>query len=117
MTDRPSFPPAVLEALRKGNKLEAIKLLRQASKTGLVEAKALVDAVQGAKAAGARAAAPHARSPSVGAAARATPGPPVPGYVPHSESGLSPGEVPRAGAHFWWVLVLVLGAVAVLALI
>ena len=122
MTDRPPFPPAVLEALRKGNKLEAIKLLRQASKTGLVEAKALVDAVQGAKAAGgpaagARAAAPHARSPSVGAAARATPGPPVPGYVPHSESGLSPGEVPRAGAHFWWALVLVLGAVVVFALI
>ena len=101
MTDRPTFPPAVLEALRKGNKLEAIKLLRQASKTGLVEAKAAVT---------------PARSAYVGAATSATPVPPVPGYVPHSESGLSPGEVPRAGAHFWWVLVLVLGVVVVFAL-
>ena len=115
MTDRPSFPPAVLEALRKGNKLEAIKLLREASKTGLVEAKALVDAMQGAKAARAKAATPP-RPPSVGVAARPAPGPPIPGYVPHSKSGLSPGEVPRAGGNFGWVLVLVVGAVVIFAL-
>ena len=115
MSDRPSFPPAVLEALRKGNQLEAIKLLREASKTGLVEAKALVDAMQGAKAARAKEATPP-RPPSVGAVARTVSRPPIPGYVPHSKSGLSPGEVPRTGGNFWWVLVLIVGVVVLFAL-
>ena len=97
-TDRPSFPPAVLEALRKGNKLEAIKLLRQASKAGL------------AKPAG-----EHARPAPVGAPAVGH-SRPIPGYVPHSQSGLSPGEVPRARGQSWWVVVLVLGVVAFLVL-
>ena len=114
-TDRPSFPPAVLEALRKGNKLEAIKLLRQASKAGLAQATSMVEAAQASKAAGANAAGPPARPASVGAAA-AAPAPPIPGYVPHSKSGLSPGEVPRAGGQSWWALVLVLGVVGFLVL-
>jgi hypothetical protein len=35
--------PAIVEALRKGNKIEAIKLLRQASGLGLAEAKGMVE--------------------------------------------------------------------------
>ena len=96
-SERPSFPPAVLEALRKGNKLEAIKLLRQASKAGLAEAKSMVKA-------------PTHRA-SVGAHA-VTPARPIPGYIPHSHSGLSPGEVPRGGGQAGWIFVVVAALIA-----
>jgi ribosomal protein L7/L12 len=39
-----NLPPDVLDALRRGRTLEAIKRLRQATGLGLAEAKALVDA-------------------------------------------------------------------------
>lgn len=38
------LPPAALDALARGNKLEAVKLVREASGLGLAEAKDLVDA-------------------------------------------------------------------------
>ena len=99
MTDRPAFPPAVLEALKKGNKLEAIKLVREAGKTGLAEAKVAIEAVEGRPL---RTVQHH--HPTVTT---------MPGYVPHSKSGLSPGEVPRGGGEFGWIVV----AVAALAII
>lgn len=40
------LPPDVLEALRKGNKIEAIKLLREKMKVGLAEAKNVVDSLE-----------------------------------------------------------------------
>jgi hypothetical protein len=37
----------------------------------------------------------------------------MPGYVPHSKSGLSPGEVPRGGGEFGWIVVAVVALVAI----
>jgi hypothetical protein len=106
MSERPSFPPAVLEALRKGNKLEAIKLLRQASKAG--------PGMKPAKAAPKQAAAAH--RPTVGAHA-VTPARPIPGYIPHSRSGLSPGEVPRGGGETGWIFVVIAALVSIFVLL
>ena len=105
-SQRPSFPPAVLEALRKGNKLEAIKLLREASKAGLAEAKSMVEAAQGMKPANAPKQAAAVHRPTVGAHA-VTPARPIPGYIPHSRSGLSPGEVPRGGGQAGWIFIVI----------
>ena len=44
--DRHSLPANVVEALRRGNKIEAIKLLREATHVGLAEAKGVVDALE-----------------------------------------------------------------------
>ena len=41
-----NLPPDVVEALRKGQKVEAIKRLRATTKIGLAEAKALIDALE-----------------------------------------------------------------------
>jgi len=41
------FPPAAAEALRKGNKIEAIKIVREAWNIDLKEAKEAVEAYQG----------------------------------------------------------------------
>ncbi len=38
-----TLPPQAVDALRRGNKIEAIKLLRQASGLGLAEAKGIID--------------------------------------------------------------------------
>ena len=44
VTTEPGLPAPVVEALRRGNKVEAIKLLRQQGGLGLKEAKDMVDA-------------------------------------------------------------------------
>ncbi|HET6265217.1 MAG TPA: hypothetical protein VFD95_10180 [Usitatibacter sp.] len=102
-----SFPPEVLEALKRGNKIEAIKLLRAAAKVGLAEAKSVVDALQNAPAGSAPAASPPAaKRPNVGIA-----------HKHHAinpnlirRPGLSPGEVPHSGGGgMGWVVVLVGG--------
>ena len=106
MTQR-QFPPEVLEALKRGNKIEAIKLLRAAAKVGLAEAKTVVDALQNSQAGIAPAAPPPAaKRPNVGIA-----------HKHHAinpnlvrRPGLSPGEVPReGGGGMGWVVVLVGG--------
>ena len=115
MTD-PSkvLPPPVIEALRAGNKIEAIKRLREVSGIGLGEAKALIDAVehharaaakQGKQAASAAATMhakhtghPHAKHPNP--------------LIMH-RPGLSPGEEPRVGGHGWWILALIAAGVFV----
>ncbi|MEP7067619.1 MAG: hypothetical protein ABI789_00200 [Usitatibacter sp.] len=80
----PTLPPEVVEALRRGNKIEAIKLLRKAAGLGLAEAKARAEAHAPGAAAG---------RPMSGNAAHA---PLYPGgrRIP----GLSPGEVPRTSS-------------------
>jgi len=106
MTQRPAFPPEVLEALKKGNKLEAIKLLRAAAKVGVAEAKTVVEALQNAQGGKSTAAAPQPpKRPNVGIA-----------HKHHAinpnlirRPGLSPGEVPRSGDGMGWVVVLVGG--------
>ena len=46
ITYDPKVPPGVLEALQSGNKIEAIKLYRQATGVGLAEAKDRVEELQ-----------------------------------------------------------------------
>ena len=86
-----ALPPQVLAELARGNKIEAIKLLREATGVGLKEAKDTVDA---AESSGANSA----------------------GTVP----GLAPGEVPRTHGKAWgrWLLltVVLVGVLAFLKL-
>jgi len=106
---RPTIPPQVLQALQSGNKIEAIKLLRQAASMGLAEAKNMVDALDAAKA---RTAADTARQGATsprGLPAHHKPAPVNP-YLAR-RPGLSPGEMPRTGADFGWVMVLLAGLV------
>lgn len=94
---RPPLPPEVLDALRRGQPLEAIKRLRAAGGLGLREAKQLVDAHRAGQAAESTAARPVANP-----------------HQPHlGQPGLAPGEVPRTrGGLGWVILALVLGAIA-----
>jgi ribosomal protein L7/L12 len=74
-----SFPPAAADALRRGNKIEAIRLVREHHGIGLKEAKDLVEQ--------------HAQLivPTVDSLA--------------PREGLSPGEVPRSSGRATWLLV------------
>jgi hypothetical protein len=95
------LPPEVENALRKGQLIEAIKLLRKAQGYGLAEAKAALDA--------------HVRKTMAGAASTAT-------HKPYHHQtttlrprhpGLGPGEVPRGGGGGGAVVVvLAIGALA-----
>jgi len=102
MTDPRSIPPQVLEALKRGNKIEAIKLLRQATGVGLAEAKGAIDSHESAH--GGRAAMPGSEHPS--AAQR----PHVKVTIPVQHSDLGPGEVPRTSGNAIAFLVLVIAA-------
>ena len=73
-------PPSVTDALRRGNKIEAIKLMREHTGLGMKDAKDAVDALEAT--------------------------------VSGTLSTLSPGEVPRSGGKFMWVIILVAIAVA-----
>jgi len=97
------LPPGVVEALRKGNKIEAIKLLRAVSKVGLAEAKTVIDALErhGAQKGGHQAghSEHHPRVP-----------PTPPPVIPGSQPGLSPGEVPRTPGEFGFVILVIVAA-------
>lgn len=45
-TFEPALPPDVMAALQRGNKIEAIKLLRKHTGLGLKEAKDQIDAIE-----------------------------------------------------------------------
>ena len=84
--------PAVVDALRKGNKIEAIRLLREKSGLGLKEAKDVID-----------------RAPMQPSAIKQS----VPNMSapPTALPGLSPGEVPQTKGSRWWIAaVIVAGA-------
>ncbi len=75
------LPPSAIEALARGDKIEAIKITRQHTGLGLKEAKDLVDRHE---------AGPHH------APAPAPAGAPQPQGLPPRRPGLAPGEVPRS---------------------
>lgn len=108
-SQRPQIPLAVMEALKGGNKLEALKLLRDAAKAGKVDPKSMVEALAGVKAA-----VGQARASRTGDVIR---------HHHSSENeyrarpGLSPGEEPDAGGASWWVLVFLGFGVLVYALV
>jgi ribosomal protein L7/L12 len=74
-----SLPAAAASALQQGNKIEAIRLLREQTGLGLKEAKNAIDAS-------------------------------MEGGQP-ADSGPSPGEVPRTGGFYWWLVAAGLAAV------
>lgn len=134
-TPRPSLPPDVLDALQRGNIIEAIKLLRASTGLGLKEAKDAIEAHKNGKPL------PDARIKTAGG---------LPANVmealqrgdkieairllreqtgfglkeakdavddseaaPYSgSSDLAPGEVPRSGKSYSWVVILIVIAVA-----
>jgi ribosomal protein L7/L12 len=73
------FPPAAADALRRGNKIEAIRLVREHHGIGLKEAKDLVEQHE------------QLIVPTVDSLA--------------PRDGLSPGEVPRSSGRITWLLV------------
>ena len=102
MADRNSLPPEVIEAILRGNKIEAIKLLREAMRLGLAEAKSIVEAhetITGAKAKG--------QPPPKPKPARE-----VRTYSRHRDQELSPGEEPRSSASPFGVILAIVAVIA-----
>ena len=98
MTNPKMLPPQVVDALRRGDKIAAIKILREASGVGLAEAKGLVDHHEGVGAP-----APHpVRSAAMNAAraARTARG-----------DGLGPGEQPRSSGGTAFIAMAVMAAI------
>ena len=89
-----TLTPEVLAALKSGNKIEAIKLLRTATGIGLVEAKGAIESHEGAAA--------TAQSVPAGSAAASA----------RRAQGLSPGQVPHSAGGLQAVLAIVVIAVA-----
>ncbi len=87
------LPPDVVDALRRGNKIEAIKRLRTATGLGLAEAKDRIDSYELA----------HPRT-SGGVTISA----PIAGHAP----GLSPGQVTNTGQGLRVVIGVALAALA-----
>lgn len=112
-----NLPPEVVEALRRGDAIGAIKLLRQKyPKMGLKEAKAMLEAIQ-------RLAAAHPKPPVASATKSAAAHASNPMHPPkgsstpmvYRRSGLSPGEMPRTGEGGGFAVVLIVAALAALA--
>jgi hypothetical protein len=115
---RPQIPPGVLEALKQGNKIEAIRLLREGTKMGLAESKAMVEMLDKMKgvAGTAQAIANVLQGKASAAAARPAASQPVApvrmhahpqANLPLRRPGLSPGEVPRESSGAWGIVALV----------
>jgi hypothetical protein len=103
------LPPNVVEALRRGDKIGAIKLLREVASLGLAEAKNAIDAAHKQPAGHA----PAGRTPPSHADAH----PQTPQQAPHTSPlyapGLSPGEVPKTSGGMGFVLVLIVAAIMI----
>jgi len=110
MADPRTLPPEVLAALKAGNRIEAIKILRQRMGVGLAEARSRMEALEARSPAsgdkGADAAAP-VRTPARTAAPRLKPA----GYV--RREGLSPGEVPRTSGGTQAVIIVIAIVIAI----
>jgi ribosomal protein L7/L12 len=115
-----ALPAEVIDAIRKGNKIEAIRLLREATGVGLYEARGTVDSFEAANrmAAGQPVQAQtdiKALMPTVaGARAHAAKSSAAPASAAATQPGLSPGEVPRTSVKaIGFVIVLVIAAILV----
>ena len=89
----PNLPPQVLEALKRGDKDAAMKLMKELAKKGK-PAQAVAHAAKVFK---------HHH----------------PQHVVHDprRPGLSPGEVPRTGAGFGWLLLVAIAILAIIAVL
>jgi len=109
----PKLPlaPNIIDALKRGNQVEAIKLLRQAAKgMGLAEAKAALDQLRQAAAAEQARTAHAARPGNPGKTTMAHRHVAQPHMPRHP--GLSPGEVPRSSGGAGALVVLAIGVLA-----
>ncbi|QJR15902.1 ribosomal protein L7/L12 [Usitatibacter palustris] len=108
------LPAAVAEALKAGNKIEAIKRLRVVTGLGLKEAKDWIEAHENPGAA--------TSSPQSGEFAKANPTggrfhhvhPPT---AAHGRPGLSPGEVAHGGGAGKWFALIAIGLTVVVAVL
>ena len=118
ITSTSKLPPDVVMALKNGNKIEAIKLLRRHTGAGLTEAKNHIEAVglhhlpdAGSDTPAEDTSMDHMPAPSRKPAGIARPKPSAPPYV--RRAGLSPGEVPRSNNALQVVVVFVAIAVVI----
>ena len=86
--------PGVADAIRKGNKIEAIKILREKTGLGLKEAKDHIDQFPGSS----RSDYAHPEPPKQQAEWQPT----------LSRRGLSPGEEPQTIWSRWWIVVVII---------
>ena len=93
------LPDKVVEALKAGNAVLAIKLLRELKGIGLKEARDLLVAVRDGMPAAGKPAARNEPRPDAIAPARPT------ANVSRRPTGLAPGEVPHTDGVLWRVLV------------
>ncbi|HEX4331249.1 MAG TPA: ribosomal protein L7/L12 [Usitatibacter sp.] len=103
MPEKLTLSPEVVAALRGGNKIEAIRLIREKSGIGLAEAKAVVDAFE--KVRGFAGGAGVSIRKKVAMERESAP----------QRAGLSPGEVPRSGGA--WKAAIVVAVLVVLAIL
>jgi hypothetical protein len=112
MAETHNIPPQVIQAVQRGNLIEAIKQLRQHKpQLGLAEAKALIEAIQAQG--GVKPLAQKARDTVAAKASSQTPHtphaqhahPPIPAGM--MDPDRAPGEVPRSshGAGLMFVMV------------
>jgi hypothetical protein len=107
MADRNSLPPQVIEALKRGNKIEAIKLLREAMALGLAEAKSVVEAHDVMSGNSAPKVKPKPKVASASVAGKHTSA-----YIRAREDDLSPGEVPRSSASLLGIAIAIAAVAA-----
>lgn len=99
MADTHNIPPQVIQAVQRGNLIEAIKQLRQHKpQLGLAEAKALIEAIQkqGVPPVVQKAQARVEGAMHAHAAHPHSPAHPIPSSM--MNPNVSPGEVPRTGS-------------------
>ena len=101
--------PEVTEALKKGNKIEAIRILREKTGLGLAEAKDAVERQFSKYSSSSSPMEMHSPAPT----STAMP----PSGTTIVRPGLSPGEVPQTKGGRWWIaIVVVIGALIYYAL-
>jgi hypothetical protein len=114
-----SLPPEVIEALKLGKPIEAIKRLRKSTGLGLAEAKSVIDAFASGNTAYQTPSAKKARrrrdsEPAAASVPPQTSHPhqydPPPERLMPTRGGLGQGEVPRSNAAFWLVVFLAIVA-------
>lgn len=104
--NRPALPAEIVDALRQGRLVDAIKLLRQQQGLGLKEAKELIDLAREQLAA--RTSVPGSTQPAPPSSTH----PAASSLTPPSalRDGYAPGEVPRQSNAASWALALAAAA-------
>lgn len=96
--------PGVADAIRKGNKIDAIRILREKTGLGLKEAKDSVEQFPGSSMGDGT----HPEPPRQPPLTQPTPWQPKPWQPTLSRHGLAPGEVPQTIWSRWWIVGLII---------